>query len=413
MSPDRLKILCVSQMPASPPRFGAQARIHGLLTELSKRHDISAIMLVDEVFDADECRRAMQVYCRDVLLVPNPMGREGTYKRLLQLRSLASTLSFQRFSATVPALQEAVDKVLRSQHFDIINLEFPFLDPAGLRKRAPGKRTPAVVIDSHNIEFDLARQLARNASSLERRVYYEINWRKLLREELDAYRYADAVYLCSADDERRLLELAPAVRTAVVPNAADTEYYHPRPTDLPPDGLTVMFFGLLSYLPNVDGVIHFVQDIWPHIANAHPQVRLKIVGGQAPPVLQALAGPKIEFTGFVPDLRPHLASAAAVVTPLRLGGGTRLKIVEAMAMGKAIISTSLGAEGIDAVDGRDMLIADGPVAFAEAVNRTIADPTLAARLGASARRLSAERYSWAGAARQLEAFYRQILDASV
>ena len=138
---------------------------------------------------------------------------------------------------------------------------------------------------------------------------------------------ADGVYLCSAADERRLLDQIPGVRTAVIPNAADIEYYQPRSTDPPLDGRTVVFFGLLSYVPNVDGVTHFVQDIWPRIAEAHPDARLKIVGGRPPPSLQALAGPRVELTGFVPDLRPHLAAATAVVVPLRLGGGTRLKIV--------------------------------------------------------------------------------------
>src|ERR1700756_151872 len=96
MSPDRLNILCVSPMPASPPRFGAQARMHGLMTQLARRHDLTAVTLVDDAFDADECRRAMQAYCREVVLVPNPCGREGLTKRLLQLRSLASTRSFER-----------------------------------------------------------------------------------------------------------------------------------------------------------------------------------------------------------------------------------------------------------------------------------------------------------------------------
>src|SRR5262249_8441386 len=157
------------------------------------------------------------------------------------------------------------------------------------------------------------------------------------------YRDADGVYLCSAADERRLLDEVPGIRTAVIPNAADVEYYQPRPTDLPPDGRTVAFFGLLSYVPNIDGVTHFIRDIWPRIAAAHPGARCKIIGGGAPSSLLALAGPRVELTGFVSDLRPHLAAAAAIVVPLRLGGGTRLKIVEGMAMGKAIVSTALGA----------------------------------------------------------------------
>jgi len=160
-------------------------------------------------------------------------------------------------------------------------------------------------------------------------------------------------------------------------------------------------------------VSHFVKDIWPRIAAAHPHARLKIVGGAPPPLLLALAGPRVELTGFVPDLRPHLAAAAAVVVPLRIGGGTRLKIIEAMAMSKAIVSTTLGAEGIEAVSGRDLLVEDEPTAFADAVSRLLANPDLAAHIGMSGRRLAEQRYTWKRAAQALEAFYRRILDVGL
>ena len=412
MSPERLSLLFVSHMPASPPRFGAQARVHGLMTQLARRHDLTAVMLVDDdEFDAEECRRAMLAYCCEVVLVPNPYVRQGLAKRLRQLRSLASTRSFERLQVTVPAMQRALDRVLRARRFDFVNLEFTFLGACHLRQAPPGERLPSLVVDSHNIDYDLARQYARAGSSLARRLYASANWRKLRREELGTYRNADGVYLCSAADERRLLHQVPGVRTAVIPNAADVEYYQPRPTDPPSDGRTVVYFGLLSYVPNVDGVTHFVRDIWPRIAQSHPEARCKIIGGQPPASLLALAGPRVELTGFVSDLRPHLAAAAAVVVPLRLGGGTRLKIVEAMAMGKAIVSTRLGAEGIEAIPGRDMLVEDEPAAFAAAVSRLLAEPRLAARIGQSARQLAVERYAWSRAARALEGFYRRILEA--
>jgi glycosyltransferase involved in cell wall biosynthesis len=397
-------------MPASPPRFGAQARVHGLMTQLAQRHDLTAVMLVDDEFDIEECRRAMQAYCCEVVLVPNPYGRDGLPKRLLQLRSLASTRSFERLRVTVPALQQALDRVLRATRFDIVNLEFPYPSHWDLRQAPAGEKDPRLVVDSHEIAYDLARQFAGSGGSLFRRLYAAANWRKLRREELGTYRGADGVYLCSAADERRLLEQVPGVHTAVIPNAADIEYYQPRPTDPPPDGRTVVYFGLLSTVPNVDGVIHFLQGIWPRIAAANPEARCEIIGGRPPPSLLALAGPRVQLTGFVSDLRPHLAAAAAVVVPLRLGGGTRLKIVEAMAMGKAIISTTLGAEGIEAVPGRDLLIEDQPAGFADAVNRLLADPDLAVRIGQAARRLAVERYAWSGAARALEVFYRGILE---
>jgi polysaccharide biosynthesis protein PslH len=386
--------------------------MHGLMTQLARRHDLTAAMLVDDEFDADECRRAMQTYCREVLMVANPRGRKGLPKRLLQLRSLASTRSFERLRVTLPALQLTLDQVLRARRFDVVNLEFPYLGHYDLRQAPRGQKRPSLVVDSHEIAYDLARQFARAGGNLGRRLYAGANWRKLRREELRSYRDADGVYLCSATDERRLLDQVPGVRTTVIPNAADVEYYRPRQTDPPSDGRTVVYFGLLSTVPNVDGVIHFAQNIWPRIAAAHPEARWKIIGGRPPPSLLALSGPRVELTGFVSDLRPHLAAAAVVIVPLRLGGGTRLKIIEAMAMGKAIVSTTLGAEGIEAVPGRDLLIEDEPAAFGDAVGRLLAEPSLAARIGHSARQVVVERYAWRGAARALEGFYRRILESA-
>jgi polysaccharide biosynthesis protein PslH len=380
------------------------------MTQLARHHDLTAAIVVDEGFDTDECRRAMQVYCREVVLVPNPAGRKGLAKRLQQVRSLASIRSFERLRVTLPALQQALNRILRARRFDVVNLEFPYLGHYDLRQAPQGQKPPSLVVDSHEIAYDLARQFARADASFYRRLYAGANWRKLRREELKTYREADGVYLCSAVDAQRLLDQVPGVRTAVVPNAADVEYYQPRPTDPRPDGRTVVYFGLLSTVPNIDGVTYFGQSIWPRITTAHPEARWKIIGGHPPPSLQALAGPRTELTGFVADLRPHLAAAQVVVVPLRLGGGTRLKIVEAMAMGKAIVSTTLGAEGIEAIPGRDLLIENEPAAFADAVNRLLSDPGLAARIGQSARQLAVDRYGWGGAARTLEGFYRRILE---
>ena len=171
----------------------------------------------------------MQAYCREVVLIANPYGRDGLPKRLLQLRSMASTRSFQRLRVMVPEMQQALDKVLRAQRFDIVNLEFTFLGHCDLRQAPAGRGFRIVVVDSHNIDYDLARQYTRAGDWALRRLYAEANWRKMRREELGTYRHADGVYLCSFADEQRLLEDIPAARTMVIPNAADVDFYKPRP----------------------------------------------------------------------------------------------------------------------------------------------------------------------------------------
>ena len=407
----RLRILFVSQMPASPPRFGAQARAHGLMREVSRRHEVSALALVDDEFDIAECRAAMEAYCREVVLIRNPFGRGGLKKRLLQLRSLFSTRSFERLRVMVPEFAEAFARLTGTTRYDIINLEFTFLGHLDLRQAPQGAEPPCVVVDSHNIDYDLARQYVNSDSSFLRRLYAAVNWRKLRVEELSVYGKACGVYLCSAADRARLLQEVDQPNSVVIANAADIEYYRPRSTDPRPEPFRVVFFGLLSYAPNVDGVQYFVRDIWPAILKAFPEARLRVIGAAPPPQLTALADATIEFTGFVPDLRPELAAASLVVVPLRIGGGTRLKIVEAMAMGKAIVSTTLGAEGIEAVDGRDLMIADTPEAFASAVNRLLAEPGEAGALARAARRLAEARYAWSAAGRALEAFYFQLVSS--
>jgi glycosyltransferase involved in cell wall biosynthesis len=407
---DRLKILWVSHMAPSPPRSGAQARIHGLMTNVAKHHDVTAVVLVEPEFDLDECRRAMSEYCRELVLIPNLNRSSGMGKRLLQLRSLASHRSFDRLRVSVAETQRVIDRLEREQRFDVVNLEFPYLYHLKLRQSPPGTRPPPVVVDTHEIAYDLARQMASTEVGVTRRVYGSVNWRKLRHEERAAFRDADGLCACSAADGERLQKDAPGARVVVIPNAADVDFYQPRPSDPPPDGRTLVYFGLLSTYPNIDAVRFLMQEIWPRVAAARPDARCKIIGGKPSAEMKAHAGPRVEVTGFVDDLRPHLASAAGIAVPLRFGGGTRLKIVEGMAMGRPIVSTRLGAEGIDVTDEKDILLADDADAFAKQLIRLLDDSALGSRLGQAARTLATERYSWAAAAVALNNFFHQVIE---
>ncbi len=411
MTPERLRILYVSPMPTSPPRSGAEARMHGLLSNLARRHEVTAVTLIDPAEDQDLCLRAMREHCREVVFVRSPHGRTGLSKRALQLRSSVSSASFERLLCTIPGFQETLDRVLTSRSFDVVNLEFPYQAHYRFRRAPAGARPPVVILDAHDIAYEIVRQVSRTGATALRRLYASLNWRKLRSDELAAFRSVDGVYACSDADRSRILADLPGARVAVVPNAADVDFFQPRSSYPPADGRTIVFFGLLSTVPNVDGVMHFLNDVWPRIAAARPDARVKVIGARPPPALLALASDRVEVTGLVADLRPHLASAAVLVVPLRLGSGTRLKIVEGMAMAKAIVSTTLGAEGIEVTPGRDILIADGPAAFADAVVRVLDDRPLAERLGRAGRDLAVARYSWQAAAGTLEGFARDLLRA--
>jgi glycosyltransferase involved in cell wall biosynthesis len=408
MAHDPLRILFLSQFPPSPPSFGAQRRIQGLMSALAKDNDVRGVALIAPDMDAREAERAMREYCSDVVLVPARPWR-GPKKRWLQFRSLFSTRSFERRAFDLPELRRALVRVLVERPVDVVNVELPFLAGQRLRVAPPGAPAPIRVLDEHNIEFDLARQQAGSEQGLARRVHNLANWRKIRREELRAFRTFDGVTFCSEVDEARARRLVPAVRSAVVPNAVDVDHFAPRASDPPSDGRTVMFFGAINYFPNVDGLRYFFREVWPLVERSHPEARLKLVGQHPTPEVLDFRGPRVDVTGRVEDVRPHLASAAVTIVPLRIGGGTRFKILEAMAMARPVVSTRLGAEGIDADNGRDILLADDPAGLAAAIGRVLDEPGLAAALGTRGRALVEQRYSWAAAAQRLDGFLRELL----
>jgi glycosyltransferase involved in cell wall biosynthesis len=410
--PARLRILYVSQVPPSPPRYGAQVRIHGLMTALAERHEVSSVCCASSEEEAEGARRAMGAYCREVHVVVDPTSEAALGKRLLQLRSLASLHSFERHLFTTVRMQRRLDAVLSARRFDVVNVEGPFVVHHRFRAAPAGAPPPRVVLDEHNVEFDVARQIAgREDASVVRRLYAGVNWRKMRREEQGAWARVDALTVTSAHDEARVRAVHPAARVAIVPNAVDVERYRPSPGDPRPDGRTLLFFGALDYYPNADALALLVDEIWPRVLATHPSARLRIVGRRPPSWLAARGVPGLEVLGFVEDLRPVLAAAAAVVVPLRLGGGTRLKILEAMAMARPIVSTRIGAEGIAVAHGRDVLLADEPERFAAEARRLLDDAALGARLGSSARALVEARYSWRASARVLEGLLEELAAA--
>ncbi|MFL5308838.1 MAG: glycosyltransferase family 4 protein, partial [Myxococcales bacterium] len=412
MDGDRLKILFLAPFAPSPATFGAQRRAEGLMAALGGRHEITAVSVIPDDQDARAAERAMAEYCSEVVLIARPSASwEGVGKRFLQVCSLLSSRSLVRGLYDLRSVRDVLHRVLSARAYDVVNVELPFLAFHELAKAPPGARPPRLVLDEHNIEFDLARQQASRGMDPARRIYNAINWRKVRREEMQIWSRFDGVAFCSAADQARARALVPSLRSAVVPNAVNVEYFKPGATDPPSDGRTVLFFGALDYFPNQDGVLHFLREAWPLVEKSNPAARLKIVGQEPTPQILAHRGPRVEIAGKVDDVRQHLASAAVSIAPLRIGGGTRFKILEAMAMAKPVVSTSLGAEGIDAEAGRHLLLGDDPASLAAAVLRVLGDPQLASRLGREGRALVEERYSWHGAARALEELYGEVLAA--
>jgi glycosyltransferase involved in cell wall biosynthesis len=405
-----LRVLFVTPYLPSPPRFGGQRRLDGLIAGVAAFHEASVLSLVDAGEDQTEARAATGTYCRRVVTVPSRLrAASPAYKRVLQLGSLVLPWSYERIVHRERALETALDRLLAEAPFDIVQFEFPHLVAYRSRLGQARRSRAAFLLDEHNIEYDVVRQTASAGPGWARRLYSALDWPKVRAEELRAWTQLDGCTLTSARDEERLLAVAPATRTAVVPNGVDLGLF--QPTAVPPEAATLLFFGAVDYHPNTEGLLFFLEEVMPRLRARTPRVRLCIVGRRPPEVLLRRRDPDVEITGAVDDVRPYLERASVVIVPVRIGGGTRLKIIEAMAMGKAVVSTSRGAEGLDAVPGRDLCLADDADGFAAQIGRLLDEPERARRLGAAARRFVEARYGWAASVQRLTEFYDEVLDA--
>ncbi len=238
-------------------------------------------------------------------------------------------------------------------------------------------------------------------------MFNRIEYQRFRRFEQRAWRKVDGCIVTSGREVAIVRASAPEVPIEVVPNGVDLAYFAPAAE--PPKPYTLVFNGVLDYRPNLDAALFLAQEIWPLVVARCPEARLSIVGRNAGVDLRDLRRPGIELIGEVPDIRPYIQGAAAVVVPIRMGGGTRLKVVEALSMGKAIVSTSLGCEGISVRDGEHLLVADDAKAFAARIVDVLESPDLGAALGRAGRRLAEREYSWELSADQIDALYGSLV----
>jgi glycosyltransferase involved in cell wall biosynthesis len=269
----------------------------------------------------------------------------------------------------------------------------------GLWVQQQGSALP-IVLDEHNAEhlihqraWEIARKRPRDWPKA---LYSWLQTRKLRRFEARACRSFDRVIAVSPDDRRALQNLAPDARIAIVPNGLDTEDYAPLATKAPPGPPRLVFTGNMGYRPNVDAVQWFGEAIWPLIQEEEPAVRFQIVGRDPPPQVQVLGErPGIEVTGTVPDDRPYIGQADVYVLPMRFGGGIRFKLLQALSMERAMVSTPLGAEGVAGLlDRKHLFLAETAAAFADDVVHLLRHPEERTRLGAAGRSLIQAHYDW-------------------
>jgi glycosyltransferase involved in cell wall biosynthesis len=283
-----------------------------------------------------------------------------------------------------------------------------FLDAA---VNFPRKLTVPCVLFQHNVESEIWRRHALTESNPAKRAMYRLESKKMLAYERSAVRNFQHVIAVSEHDAHLMRAWADSSQITVVPTGVDLERFRP---DSQARVLTplVMFVGAMDWEPNIDAVEYFCREVWPQVQIGIPGARFRIVGRNPDRRVCRLVSESIEVTGSVPSVVEHLREAAVVVVPLRIGGGTRLKIYEAMAMGKAVVSTTLGAEGLDVHHGQDIVLADEPNSFAEAVIRLLSDLPVRRRYGRSAAALAA-RYDWGAVADQFGHVLEKLLATGV
>lgn len=297
-------------------------------------------------------------------------------------------------------MQEAIDDMCSTERFDVIQLESSFL----CTFRFP--RNTQLVLDEHNIEYELFQRMCDGERSLPRRAFNRLEYMRFRRFEEACWGRVDACVVTSEREVEAVRSCAPDTPLAVVPNAVDIDYF--APSDTPAEPHTVVFNGTLGYRPNLDGAHYLIDDIWPLVRDRYPDARLRLTGRTHGVDTRSLMRPGVELLGEVPDIRPYVSVAAVVAVPIRIGGGTRLKVVEGLAMGKAMVSTAVGCEGVAVRDGEHLLLADDAPAFASRISDLFENPVLGNELGRAGRRLIETRYSWDLASARLEALYQQI-----
>lgn len=396
-----MRLLLVSPYYFPIPAWGARARSFYLLKMLARKHTISLLTLDDRAeieayYRTDQVEKLTD---RIELVPPRP---EHHHKRLRQLMNVVSWKSNVLDDHSVPGMQEALDALLARNHYDAILIESALTASF----RLPGDTR--VILNQHNIEYELLERTYLHEKAGLRKWY---NWReyRLLKPiELERCRKADAVVVTSERERILLKSMLPRNVIGVVPNGVDIEAFDRNSSEPEVPG-RIIFTGSMDYYPNIEAVLFFAQKCWPRIRALLPDASWQIVGKNPPLKVRKLAElPGVTVTGLVPDVRPFYNEAMVAIVPLLVGSGTRLKIPEALAMRKAVVSTSLGCEGISVVSGKHLLIADRPEAFAQAVVELIKSPEKRKALGDAGRALVEAEYSWERCGDQLLHVLEQI-----
>ncbi len=387
-----MKILWVKAGKLLPVDAGGKIRSFNILRHLAREHEVVLLSYYGgDRHPAYESAIAERLPGAQTIHTAAPEG--GLTQSLDYILKLPSRAPYAVRKFTHPKVRRTVTEWLGDGRFDVAVCDF-----LSASLNFPNRSQVPTVLFQHNVETVLWRRMAQTETAPWRKLSYSIESAKMARYETNALGRFQHVIAVSHRDRDEMLALSPDCPVTIVPTGVDTEQYRVAPSAVgnPP---LIVFTGSMDWEPNIDAVEYFCREIWPAVLAAFPNVRFQIVGRSPHARVRRLASASIEVTGTVASVIDYLRSATVVIVPLRIGGGTRLKIFEAMAMAKAMVSTSIGAEGLDVTNGRDLLIADDPQSFAAGVLQVLQNPDLRRSYEQAAASL-AKRYDWSQIARQ-------------
>ncbi len=383
-----MKILWVKFGKLVPVDAGGKIRSYNILRHLSSRHDVTFLSCYggkpDPQYEA-ELRR----HFANSIFVCNgaPEDSDGIVANVLHyLPRLGFRAPYAVSKFTSPEARRIVREKLDGREFDVAVCDF-----LAVSHNFPKRLNTPTVLFQHNVEASLWQRQAQCEQNWLKRLLFELEAAKMKRYEAAAVRKFHHVIAVSEADKKLMSAATPAI-ISVVPTGVNLQEFSGAGSS-EPSGNVVMFTGSMDWEANVDAMRFFCADIWPRVRSKIPDAKFFIVGRNPDPLVKKLASDSVEVTGGVPSVIEYLKSAAVFVVPLRIGGGTRLKIFEAMAMGKAIVSTAIGAEGLDVRDGEDIVFSDDAPDFADRVVELLQDKARREQLGRSAAK-TARKYDW-------------------
>jgi glycosyltransferase involved in cell wall biosynthesis len=391
-----MRILWVKMGGLWPSTTGGRVRSLRIISELARRHQVTVVTTHGPGDDPDGLARQLS-HCQQVISIPYLVPKRGSAAFPGAVaRSWLSSYPVDLWKWRVPEVRRQVETLLDSGGVDLCVTDFLFA-----AANVPMGGPVPVILFEHNVEYLIWQRLCALESNPWKRALFELEWRKLRAREAEACRRADLTLAVSEDDRQRLEAVAPGIRAASIPTGVDTRYFTPNGYHERRDRL--VFSGSMDWQPNEDAVAYFADAILPRIRAEIPGATLTVVGRNPTARLREMAQRAgILVTGTVDDVRPSIAEGAVYVVPLRAGGGTRLKIFEALAMAKPVVSTTVGAEGLALEPGHHFVAADTPRDFADAVVALLRDPQRRTALGQAGRGLVEKNYSWATVAREFE-----------